>query len=236
MSESAVNVNIEDDLRYLRGAEAFKLVSLSAEVTLSITTALGKKIRCKSRLTGCDFGNHIFLASPDISPRDKRYFLNAGYWVQVDTICDRGEGARLSFKSRITRYVDELDLLAIELPYTVTMKTLRSESRYATSIKGVVANSDKKVPMLITDLSKQGCGLALNRLHDVLSVEQQVKIRVKNDLTNQVFVLSGEVKNRTLGSGDIRVGVKFNDKSADGVRQLMSQLTYNGDALVFAAS
>ncbi len=234
MSETAVSLNAEEELRYLRGAEAFKLVSLTTEVILSITTALGKKIRCTSRLTGCDFSRFVFLESPDISPHDKRYFLNEGYWVQVGTVCDKGEGARLSFKSKIIKYDDDINLLAIELPYTVSMSTLRSESRYATSIKGIVSNSEKKVPTLMTDMSMHGCCLAMNRLHDILTPTQTVKIKLMNETTRQVFSLSGEVKNHSIGSGDVKVGVKFDTQCESNVKHLMSQLTFNGNALVFA--
>ncbi|WP_413113454.1 flagellar brake domain-containing protein [Thaumasiovibrio sp. DFM-14] len=225
-----------DELKYLRGAEALQLVSLTTEMILSITTALGKKIRCKSSLIGCDFKQHIYLRIPDISPNDKRYFLNEGYWVQVNTICDQGEGAKLAFKSKIVQYVDSLGLLAIELPFTVTMKTLRSESRYSTSLKGIALRHNKKVPITVTDLSMHGCGLSVNRLHCEFVVDDEIKVKVINESTRQVYTFTGEVMNLTENNMEIRAGVKLDEQGESSVKHLMSQLTYNGSVLAFTDS
>nr|WP_159063715.1 PilZ domain-containing protein [Thaumasiovibrio occultus] len=200
---------------------------------LLITTALGKSIRCNSVFVGSDLDKLVYIRTPDISPHDQRYFLNEGYWVQVTTVSKIGEGARLSFKCKIAQHIPSLKLLAVEIPYVVNLSPLRSEARFKTIIKGLVLVSDKKVPMVLRDLSQHGCGVHVSFKDNSLENGADVQLKLLNDKTKEVFGLSGHVQNIAKDPTNYHIGIKFDEQSESTAKDLLSHLMFNGTELVF---
>ncbi len=130
----------------LNGEDAFAQVSSMSDMAYNITTPTGKTLRCRSKYIGMHSNNLLFIESPLVTPQEFAVFFQRGYPIKACAISQKGEGARIYFKSKI-EYVVQAGMnsvVIVSLPSATQIDyKLRSEARLEISLEGILEPEER---------------------------------------------------------------------------------------------
>ncbi|MGF1753171.1 flagellar brake protein [Vibrio makurazakiensis] len=213
------------------GEDAFVHVSPLSEFAFNVATPTGNTLRCRSKFIGIHSNNLLLLEKPDVSPQDFALFFQRGYPIKACAISQKGEGARIYFKSKI-EYVVQAGpncILFISLPTATQVKQgLRSDARLEITLSGILAPDKQKYLCEVRDISESGCQIVTDRAVNEYNVGHGVDIKIlDNDKSEDSPILSGIVKNKKLSSQYWKYGVQFNDQSLDKAKEITERLNFD---------
>ncbi|WP_394246731.1 PilZ domain-containing protein [Vibrio profundi] len=213
------------------GEDAFLHVSSLSEFAFNVSTPTGNTLLCRSKFTGIHSNNLLVLEKPDVTPQEFAVFFQRGYPIKACAISQKGEGARIYFKSKI-EYVVQAGphcIIFISLPKAAQVKQgLRSEARLEITLSGLIAPDKQKYLCEIRDISESGCQVVTDRAVNEYNVGNFIDLKIlSSDDSEESPTLSGVIKNKKLSSQYWKYGVQFDEKSIDLARSLTEQLSFD---------
>lgn len=213
----------------MHGEDAFSLVDPLNEIAFNITTPTGKHLKCRSKFIGIHSNNLLLIEKPHVSAQEFTLYFQRGYSVRACALSQKGEGARIYFKSKIEYVVQagENSIILISLPTaTQIAQGPRVEARLDVSLQGELGPN--KYRCEIRDISEHGCQLVTDRMISDHNVGDLVTIKIiRDDEPAADPTLSGIIKNKTLSSRYWKYGVQFNEKSQVTSSLLLDKLSFD---------
>ncbi|MCK6264142.1 flagellar brake protein [Vibrio sp. ZSDE26] len=213
------------------GEDAFRQVSPLSDIAFVISTPTGKVLKCRSKFIGIHPNNLLLLEKPDVSPQEFTVFFQRGYAIKACAISQKGEGARIYFKSKIEYVVDAGPecLVLISLPKATQLATgLRSEARLEIALDGLLDPEGHKYLCHIRDISNTGCQVVTDRDTNNYKLGNIVEVKILDgDCPDKSALVSGIVKNKKLSSQYWTYGIQFDDGSKDVANELLEKLSFD---------
>ncbi|MGF1697253.1 flagellar brake protein [Vibrio lamellibrachiae] len=228
-NEGAAKVNDASNIVY--GEDAFSRVNPLSDVAFVISTPTGKALKCRSKFIGIHPNNLLVLEKPGVSPQEFAVFFQRGYAIKACAIAQKGEGARVYFKSKIEYVVDAGPecLVLITLPKATQMAAgLRSEARLEIALEGLLDPDGHKYLCQIRDISNTGCQVVTDRDTNNYKVGNVVEVKILDtDCPDKSAIVSGIVRNKKLSSHYWTYGVQFDETSQDVANELLDKLSFD---------
>lgn len=220
--------------RVVMGLQAMDFIQHGTEASLEIVTPLGLRLNFKSNFIGFDDQQHIYFTLPKLTKNECLEFLVEGFNVDIEGISEDGEGALVRFRTRIEHLVlRPVQLLVFSVPQQAKLASLRNELRYELRLSGDIQLSNRKLNVLLTDVSSGGCGFCYDAISPVFDVSQKMVLEVSNTSNGDTYALSGAVKNGRKKRGRQIYGIVFDEPGKANCRRLLSNLVYDGTKYVF---
>lgn len=205
----------------LNGEDAFAQVSSMSDMAYNITTPTGKTLRCRSKYIGMHSNNLLFIESPLVTPQEFAVFFQRGYPIKACAISQKGEGARIYFKSKI-EYVVQAGMnsvVIVSLPSATQIDyKLRSEARLEISLEGILEPEERKFLCEIRDISAQGCQVVVNRNAREYKVGNPIELQI---LSDNMPTVQGIVKNKKRSNQYWKYGVLFDESCRQSSKDLV---------------
>ncbi|WP_167494631.1 MULTISPECIES: PilZ domain-containing protein [Vibrio] len=213
------------------GEDAFLHVSPLSEFAFNVATPTGNTLRCRSKFMGIHSKNLLVLEKPDVSPQDFALFFQRGYPIKACAISQKGEGARIYFKSKI-EYVVQAGphcIVFISLPTATQVKQgLRSEARLEITLSGILAPDKQKYLCEVRDISESGCQVVTDRAVNEYNVGNVIELKIlDSDESEESPILTGVIKNKKLSSQYWKYGVQFDEKCLDQSKEITEKLSFD---------
>lgn len=220
--------------RVIMGLQAMDFIQHGTEASLEIVTPLGQRLNFKSNFIGFDDQQHIFFTMPRLQKTEYEEFFMQGFNVDIEGISEQGEGALVRFRTRIEHVVYRpIQLLVFPLPQQAKLVLLRNEVRYELKLPGDIQLSNRKLRVVLTDVSSGGCGFSFDAISPEFDVDTKIVLEVINGSNGDTYALSGAVKNCRKKRGKQNYGVVFDEPGKANCRRLLSNLIYDGTKYVF---
>lgn len=220
--------------RVVMGLQAMDFIQHGTESELEIVTPLGQRLTFKSNFIGFDDQQHIFFTLPRLAKSEYDEFFIQGFNVDIKGISEEGEGALVCFRSRIAHVIFRpIQVLVFPVPQQAKLILLRNEVRYELRLPGDIQLSNRKLRVILTDVSSAGCGFTYEAISPVFDVDLRIVLEVTNTSTNDTYALSGSVKNGRNKRGRQIYGMVFDEPGKANCRRLLSTLIYDGTKYVF---
>ena len=211
----------------LNGEDAFAQVSAMSDMAYNITTPTGKVLRCRSKYIGMHSNNLLFIESPVVTPQEFAVFFQRGYPIKACAISQKGEGARIYFKSKI-EYVIQAginSIVILSLPSATQIEyNLRSEARLEICLEGILEPEGKKFLCEIRDISPHGCQVVVNRSAREYKVGNPIELQILSDNSP---TLSGIIKNKKRSNQYWKYGVLFDGCSQQTSMGMVEKLNFD---------
>ena len=131
-------IDISNDLLSMDGVEspinssdAIDMVSHSSEFIIDLVTPIGTRYVGKTKFIGRHSDNFLLLELPNITEGELDYFFQEGFRMEVKAISTKGEGALISFRSRVINVMlAPIGMLMISQPSMMKITQLREDTRY----------------------------------------------------------------------------------------------------------
>ncbi|MCK6264321.1 flagellar brake protein [Vibrio sp. ZSDE26] len=235
-SEQKKRARNSNPVSTINSTDALAIIEHGSELTIAITTPIGRTFQCSTPFIGTHENNLILIELPKVSNEDLSFFFQEGFWLLVKAISPRGEGAVINFRCQLIHFIHEpIAMIALSIPSTMQIKQLRKESRYDVNILGKVITNSNRGDCEIRDLSKSGCRFVTPPLSRAFQVGDRVSIEIRDTARNkQDFApLTGTICNLQRSLHYARYGLQFNESGQDNAKALLGQLKYNGTKLTF---
>ncbi|OAN17921.1 hypothetical protein A3K86_03110 [Photobacterium jeanii] len=233
MNNKTHNTN-GDREKIIPGYQGVALIHNGSNITLSVKTPLGRICRYETKFVGGDGHQYLLVELPNISHREMEMSFQEGFNVAIRAISDRGEGAVIKLSSMIDHIITKpIGFIVIDIPHSVTLTQLRSEPRYETRLQGKAIISERQFLIDLNDLSHKGCGFSYSLRYSEIELNEQLVILIQNPILNTQLRLSGKVKSIQKSGAFYKCGVMFDEQGCVSVKQLLSQLIFDGATLTF---
>lgn len=220
--------------KVVMGLRSMDFIQHGTEAQLEIVTPLGQTYKFTTNFIGFDNQQFIFFNLPTIRPSEIEDFFVQGFNIDVEGVSESGEGALIKFRSKIEHVVRApVPLLILKLPQQAKLIQLRNETRYELRLQGVIQLANRKLEVVLNDVSANGCGFSFDSIAPVFEMDHRVVIEVTNKRSDDTFALSGSIRNARRARGKQSYGVVFDDVGRDNCRRLLSLLIYDGSRYVF---
>ena len=211
----------------LSGEDAFIQVAPMSELAYNISTPAGKVLRCRSKYIGMHSNNLVLIESPVVTPQEFAVFFQRGFPIKACAISQKGEGARIYFKSKI-EYVIQAGLnsiVIVSLPSATQVDYgLRSEARLEICLEGILDPTERKHLCEVRDISASGCQIVASRTAQEYKVGDAVELQILSDNSP---VVQGVIKNKKRSSQYWKYGLLFDDLSNETVAELLDKLRFD---------
>lgn len=220
--------------RTVMGIRAMDFILHGTESWLEIITPLGQRIRFKSNFIGFDEQQHIFFTLPNLSKTEYHQFFIEGFNVNVEGLLEKNEGALVCFRSQIEHVIyNPLMLLVLSVPKEAKLFLLRDELRYQLKLSAEIQLPTRKLAVVLTDVSPNGCGFRFNAISPVFEMAQNIVIEISNNVISDTYALSGAIKNSQKKRGRQIYGLAFDEPGKANCRRLLAALIYDGSKYIF---
>jgi len=217
----------------LNSTDAMAMVEHGSEVSLNVTTPVGIKFITTSTFVGCHSNNTALIEVPNISDEDLKFYFQEGFWINVKAYSHRGEGAIIPFRAQLQhRLGDPYPILVLSLPNTMPVIQLRKEVRYEVNLKARVCLETYRTECEIRDLSRNGCRFVTSPMSRALQVGERVSLDLTMPGENRMLApLRGRICNLQKSTHYARYGMEFDEDGKTNVKNLLSQLKFDGTKL-----
>lgn len=219
-----------DEVHVLNGEDALSRVCTLSDIAYNITTPTGKVLKCRSKFIGLHSNNLLLIECPSVSPQEFGQFFQRGYPVKACAISQKGEGARIYFKSKV-EYVVQAGLnniVVLSLPSATQMAYgLRSEARLDISLEGILDPNEKNHLCEVRDISSSGCQIVVNRTVNEYKTNSIIELQILSDSSENCAVLQGVIKNKKRSLQYWKYGVLFDDSCIEATTQLLEALSFD---------
>ncbi|MGF1765033.1 PilZ domain-containing protein [Aliivibrio kagoshimensis] len=224
-----------DRERITLGPLGLSMIFKSSLVHVSVTTPLGKKLKCNTFFIGSDSLSYLLLKLPTISKEMVEEFFQEGFTLTVKAISDQGEGSIIIFRSQITEILQRpAALMVLAMPKTMRLHQLRNEPRFEVAMNALVSKDDAHVNVELRDLSNSGCNFAIDSSDSTFEKQDIVQIKVMRKNSDEVVsVLGGDICNSFTKGGVTSYGVRFNEASSEEINTLLARLIFDGSKMCF---
>ncbi|ATF08883.1 flagellar brake protein [Candidatus Enterovibrio altilux] len=220
--------------KVVMGLQAMDFIQHGTEASLEIVTPLGQKLNFKANFIGFDDQQHIFFTMPKLSKNKYNSFFIEGFNIDIEGIFEHGDGALVCFRTRIAHVIYQpVSILVFPVPQQAKLVLLRNEIRYELCLPGDIQLTNRKLRVVLTDVSSRGCGFSYEAMALDFDVDQRIVLEVRNSMTEDTYALSGKVKNGRTKRGKQTYGMVFNEPGKADCRRLLLTLIYNGTRYVF---
>ena len=220
--------------RVVMGQQAMDFIQHGTAASMEVVTPLGRRFNFKSNFIGFDDQQHIYFTLPKISKIEYEEFFVDGFNVDIEGISEQAEGTLVRFRSRIEHVIIRpVQVLVLSVPQEAKLALLRNELRYELQLSGDIQLSARKLNVLLTDVSAGGCGFTYDAISPVFEVAQKIVLEVSNTTTEDIYALSGAIKNGRKKRGRQIYGMIFDEPGKANCRRLLSTLVYDGTKYVF---
>lgn len=234
-SEHLSNPHPEKGFTSINSTDALGMLEHGGELTITITTPVGRAFSCKTLFIGAHSHNLILAELPNLSIEDTGFFFQSGFWATIRAISPRGKGALVSFKTQL-EYVlsNPIPIIAFNIPNTMQVNQLRREPRYSLDLPASVTSQGVKLECQMRDLSVHGCRFVTPPLSKAFQVGDEISLCIHEALAkkHQFQSLSGQVRNSQSSIHYASYGVEFDEKGIEGSKQLLSKLKFSGNKLI----
>ncbi|MDN3612307.1 PilZ domain-containing protein [Vibrio ostreicida] len=219
-----------DNIKY--GEDAFTDIQPLSEVAFVIVTPTGKTLKGKTKYVGLNSNNLVMLEMPNVSPKAFADFFQRGFVIKACVISEKGEGARIYFKSKVACVIDagRNSLCMISLPDTTQVNQgLRESVRLNMSVDGILSPQSNHLKCQIRDISNQGCLIVVDRHLVKQKVGDLIALSLLETEQNKVVepqILEAIVKNIKLTSRYCKFGVQFEESSLALVASMIENLQF----------
>ncbi|PKF50796.1 PilZ domain-containing protein [Enterovibrio nigricans] len=220
--------------RVVMGLQAMDFIQHGTEASLDIVTPLGQRLHFKANFIGFDDQQNIFFTMPKLSKGDYEEFFMEGFNVDIEGISEQGEGALIKFRTRIEHVIYRpVQLLVFPVPQQAKLVLLRNEIRYDLRLPSDIQLTNRKLRVILIDVSSGGCGFSYDAISPEFDVDQRIVLEVVNSANGDTYALSGAIKNGRKKRGKQTYGMVFDDPGKANCRRLLSVLIYDGTKYVF---
>jgi len=233
-AEAMNEVKRATNLSIINSTDALAMIEHSSELSLSIITPIGTKLRCKSSFIGTHRQSLILIEVPKISDSDFEYFFQEGFWVSAKAISPRGEGGVIHFRSQLIHNVQTpIAMVGLSIPSTMEVTQLRKEARFDVNLVGNTFAGAHKGSCEIRDLSKGGCRFITPPLSRAFQVGDSIAIGVKEKKQRAQHKLVGKICNLQRSAHYAHYGLEFDNSDTESTNALLTKLKFNGTKLDF---
>ncbi|AMG32058.1 flagellar brake protein [Grimontia hollisae] len=220
--------------RVIMGLQAMDFIQHGSEASLEVVTPLGQRLHFKSNFIGFDDQQHIFFTMPRLTRKEYDEFFTEGFNVDIEGISEHGEGALVRFRTRIEYVIYRpIQILVFPVPQQAKLIVLRNEVRYELNLPGDIQLSNRKLEVVLTDVSSGGCGFCFDAISPEFDIDQKIVLEVVNGSDGDIYALSGSVKNGRKKRGRQIYGMVFDEPGKANCRRLLKSLTYDGTKYIF---
>ncbi|WP_150138294.1 flagellar brake protein [Candidatus Enterovibrio escicola] len=220
--------------KIVMGLKVMDFIQHGTESSLEIVTPLGQRLNFKSNFIGFDEHQHIFFTMPLLSRAEYVEFFMEGFNVNIEGISEQGEGALVRFRTRIEHIIYKpINLLVFTVPQQAKLVLLRNETRYELQLQGNIQLSNRKLRVVLTNVSSGGCGYSYEAISPDFDIDQRIVLEVINSTNKNAYALSGIVRNGKKKLGKQTYGIVYDDPGQVNCRRLLSALMYDGTKYVF---
>ncbi|WP_325892416.1 flagellar brake protein [Grimontia sp. NTOU-MAR1] len=220
--------------RVIMGLHAMDFIQHGTEASLEVLTPLGQRLTFKSNFIGFNEQQHIFFTMPHLTKKEYDEFFIEGFNVDIEGVSEKGGGALVRFRTRIEHVVYKpIKLLVFSVPQQAKVVMLRNEVRYELSLPGDIQLPNRKLRVILTDVSSAGCGFSFDAISPEFDVDQRIVLEVVNNISGENYALSGVVKNSRKKRGKQNYGLVFDGPGKANCQRLQSKLFYDGTKYVF---
>ncbi|MCA2018945.1 flagellar brake protein [Vibrio tritonius] len=220
----------------LHSSEALELIEHSSDITLNITTPVGRKFFCHARFIGPHSSSVVFIEPPQLSFEDWNDYFQEGFWLNAKAIGQKGFGAVIHFRSQI-KFIQRypFPLIALSIPHSMKVRQLRKEPRYDVKITGRIIHSSTQRECEIRNLSKNGCQFSLPKLGHQFYMGEPLTIEIcdSSAIKHDLPPLEGLICNVGHTGHNLLYGLQFNEEGRTNVQMLLKKLRFNGSRLSF---
>ncbi|MCL9780175.1 flagellar brake protein [Vibrio sp. S4M6] len=211
----------------VNGEDAFAQVNAMSDMAYNISTPTGKTLRCRSKYIGMHSNNLLFIESPVVTPQEFAVFFQRGFPIKACAISQKGEGARIYFKSKI-EYVVQAGLnsiVIVSLPSATQVDyNLRSEARLEIALEGILEPEERKFLCEIRDISANGCQIVVSRTANEYKVGNHIELQILSDNSP---VVQGVIKNKKRSNQYWKYGVQFEETCQETSIELVEKLRFD---------
>lgn len=232
--QSSSPYNKQRNVVTVNSVDALAMVEHGGELTISITTPVGRTFRCKTAFIGTHSDSMILAELPKVSDEDLNFYFQEGFWTTVRAISPRGEGAIIHFRSQLQHILKEpMPLVMMSVPKDMQVSQLRKEPRFDVNLEAKASTENRKMDCEIRDLSKSGCRFFAPPLSRPFQVGDDIEliVQVRNGKQIQFEPLFGTVCNLQRSMHYARYGVQFNEMGRNNAKTLLSHLKFDGTKL-----
>ncbi|MDP5252623.1 MULTISPECIES: PilZ domain-containing protein [unclassified Vibrio] len=211
----------------INSTDALAMLDHSSTVELEICPPIGDSCQVQSRFLGCYDHQYILIEEPRLSFSDKHLYLQEGFRIKVRAISPQGEGAVITFQSKIELTIKHpLKLLALALPSDMQVSQLRQETRVAVKLLGRIRSGDYKTECEVRDLSKGGCRLLTAPMSRNFTVGDHLQVDILQSAPNgkTLVTLSGQVCNTQRSIHYAKIGIAFDEFGQVMMKRLTDKL------------
>lgn len=210
-----------------RLSQNLALLHAGSTVTIDMTTPAGQRGKFRTIFIGYLPKQYVLIQFPDQSKLGKfSQYLAQGAGITVRGLIEGHEGAVVAFVSTIKQTLQlPSKMMVLDFPRSVTLQHLRSSVRIDTQISAKVKIDQVYWKTIITNLSVTG---------GQLNIPNGDKLALTEDKSIEVIIESGDgvsnikliavICNLKQQVEGLSFGVKFNDKSAPQVAELLLEV------------
>lgn len=201
-------------------------IHAGAIVTIDIVTPAGKKAKFRTVFIGYLPKQYVLIQFPEAKKLGGfSQYIVQGAFITVRGLIEGREGSIVAFVGQVRQTLQiPSRLMVLEFPKTVSLQSLRSNTRIATNIMSKVKFSDEYWQAKIIDASAKGCQLYV-RNGDSLLINKsdvlEIVIEEFHGLSN--LKIKAKVCNSKVQSEGVSIGVMFEEESFNQVKDLLNQ-------------
>jgi c-di-GMP-binding flagellar brake protein YcgR len=172
----------------------------------------GSPNRITSELVGAEEGKYLIVKMPFLkSLANTAKFVSKGTNIIIRYI---HKGTVFGFKSRVSHFIsDPVRLVFIEYPKMIENHELRAHKRVECCLPANVKVKDNKIEGDITDISKGGCQLVIEKAKVesslILLVEDEINISFRLPGVRKTLTVAGKQKTLKLDGDCVNIGIEF---------------------------
>ncbi|WP_117233090.1 flagellar brake protein [Vibrio maerlii] len=217
----------------MNSTDALAMVAHGSELHFSITTPVGTNITGTTAFIGTHSHNFILIEVPEMSKEDYQFFFQAGFWLNVRALSQRGEGAIIRFRSQIQHIISTpIPMVMISIPTTMEVAQLRKEPRFEVNLAAKAMVNQNRFSCEVRDLSKNGCSFITPTLSKAMHVGDNISLHISISRQSDVSIpLTGSICNIQSSNHYNRYGIKFEDYGLENAKKLLARLKFDGSKL-----
>ncbi len=211
------------------GEDVFANLTPLCEVACIVTTPTKKTLKCRTKYIGMHSNNVLLLEMPDVTAQELAVFMNRGYQIQACVVGDKGEGARIYFKSKIEYVLNGggSGILLVTLPKaTQIVLGLRESARLELTLDAILDPDGHRYLCQIRDISRSGCLIVLDRMTSNYRVGNLITLALLTEDFQTPKALRAIIKNVEHTSQYKKYGAQFEQCSIEYVKTLIEKLSF----------
>jgi len=215
----------------LKGEDALSLVSPLSDLAFYVAAPNQKPIKCRSKYVGMHSNNYVLFETPEITQEQFQLYFRKGYPVKACALSQRGEGARIYFRSKID-FIMPIEgsgksIVFVNLPKTADVVFgIRAEARLEIAIPGVVNPNKDKHTCEIRDFSSSGCQIVIDVKYNNYKLGDDIDVKLDGEEGKET-ILHGTIKNKKRSNHYWKYGVQFSDESSEASEELLNRLSFD---------